>query len=360
MMKKTLALLLSAILILTAFTSCDKKTQDTNAKDAMLGVIETTGYKSKSYIHFFDDNLNFLFTKKFDYGSLSTAFDRAYCKNGEVYAIPRGEFDKGEETYILKYNINTDKSTLYNTHINCMNCLAVSNDYVFGANSTIPSTLISTIVRCSIDSPEEIFSKSFKNVIVQEMFVLEEKLYVILQDENFNILFAELSINTLEIIEQYDITQYGDPADLMYYNGKIYFSNQYTEVVYGTLSDSLTVFDLSRKTFEKIKLNEYSPNNMLVKNGLLFVSHFDRVQGEGNKISVIDLKTNEIKTHTLEHHIMRFLSLGEYFYFLDDVNLYKYAYEDSHFKLIKKVNIPTDNSSTYFYVSTFFVNEIIN
>ena len=48
------------------------------------------------------------------------------------------------------------------------------------------------------------------------------------------------------------------------------------------------MFDKSTKSFTQIDTSEYSPNNMLVMKGLLFTSHYDRVQDSGNKISVTD------------------------------------------------------------------------
>lgn len=353
-MKKIILSIILALLVIATFSACESNSQAENTTNVTIGVIETTGYKSKSYIHFFDEDLKFLYKEEFDYASLSEPFDRPVCENGEVYIIPKGEFEKREETYILKYNIKSDEYKLYNTHIASMNRLAISKEFVFGVNC-INGT--SNLVRCSKKSAEGITAKEFKSIYIAEMFVLHEKLYVIMHTEDAKIIFAELSIETLEIVEQYDITSYGSPCNLIDYEGKIYFSNQYEDEILGTLSSSLTVFDVNKKTFKQIELNEYSSNNLVVKDEQLFVSHYDRVQNQGNKISVVDIKSNVVETYDFEHPIKQISTADEYFYVLGDNSIYKYSYEDSQFKLIKKMDISVDNSDTFYYITSFFINQ---
>lgn len=353
-MKKLLLSIILVLLVLTTFSSCKSDSQTEDANNVAIGIIETTGYKSKSYIHFFDKDLKFLYKKVFNYASLSEPFDRPICENGEVYIIPKGEFEKREETYILKYSIKSDEYELYDTHIPSMNRLAISKDFIFGVNC-INGT--SNLVRCSRKSSDNITAKELKNIYVAEMFVIQEKLYVIMHTEDAKIIFAELSIETLEILEQYDITPYGSPCNLIEYEGKIYFSNQYEDETLGTPSSSLTVFDIDKKVFEQIELDTYSPNNLIVKNGQLFISHYDRVQNQGNKISVVDINSNIVEIYNFNHPIKQISIADEYFYILGDNSIYQYSYEDAQFKLINKMDISVDNSDTFYYITSFFINQ---
>ena len=299
------------------------------------------------------EDLNFLYKEEVDYASLSEPFDNPICEDGEVYIIPKGEFEKREETYILKYNIESDEYKIYNTQINSMNRLAVSNKFLFGVNCINGN---SNLVRCSTEELTNVTTKEFKHVYIAEMFVLNEKLYVIIHNEDAKIIFAELSIETLEVVEQYDITSYGSPCNLIEYENKIYFSNQYQDETLGTLSSNLTVFDIEQKSFEQIQLTEYSSNNLIIEGNLLFVSHYDRIQNQGNKISVVDINSNVVETYEFDHPIKQIELADEYCYILGDNCIYKYSYEDSHFKIINKIDISIDNSSTFYYIASFFVN----
>lgn len=352
-MRKVISIIL-VLLIPTVFSACSFVSEQNDTGNLKLGVIETTGYKNKSYIHFFDEELNFLYKEEIEYASLSEPFDRPICKNGELYIIPKGEFEKREETCIINYNIKLGEYKFYDTRITSMNRLAVSNEFLFGVNCINGS---SNLVRCSKDTLTDVFAKEFKDTYIAEMFVLNEKLYVIFHKEEANVIFAELSIETLEVVEQYDITSYGSPCNLIEYENKIYFSNQYEDETLGIPSSCLTVFDIEKKTFEQIQLTQCSPNNLIIKNGLLFVSHFDRVQNQGNKVSVVNLDTGNINTYELNHQVKQISAMNEYFYILGDNCMYKYNYDGHQFIQIKNMDIQVNKSNTFYYISSFFINE---
>lgn len=351
-MKKLISIIF-ILLSFTIFSACEANLQSRDSANVKLGVIETTGYKSKSYIHFYDEDLNFLYKEEINYASLSEPFDRPICENGEVYIIPKGEFEKRKETYILNYNINSNEYKLYDTQITSMNRLAVSNEYIFGVNCINGN---SNIVRCLKSDPSEIITVEFKNIYIAELFVQNEKVYAIMHNEDAKIIFAELSINTLETIGQYDITSYGSPCTLLDYKEKIYFANQYEEEAFGTLSSKLTVFDKNKKVFEQIELNEYSPNNLIINNDLLFISHYDRVQNQGNQITVINLDTGAMEAYKFKHPIKQISADDKYIYILGESCIYKYIFNNEQFQQINHTEINADKSNTFYYITSFFVN----
>ena len=84
--KFIISILLSITIVLT-FAGCGNKDIPNNksVQKAEIGIIETTGYKNKSYIHFYDSNLNFLYKEENNYASLSDSWDdakigRASCR----------------------------------------------------------------------------------------------------------------------------------------------------------------------------------------------------------------------------------------------------------------------------------------
>ncbi len=351
-MKKLLCFFMIGILVFCLFGCQEFIKSDTKNSDSKikLGIIETTGYKNKSYIHFFDENLNLIYKEENDYASLSEPFDFPVYKDGDIFVIPKGVFDKRKETSVLRYNIQSDSYTEYDLGLRSMNRLAVSEKYIFGVN-TINN--ISTIVRSNIDQQGEILSQDFNNIFISEMAVLNETLYAIFVFDSKNIYLVELSIETLEIVNQYDISQYGDPCRFIENNGKVYISNQYTDFLSGMPSTMITVFDKSNGTFSQINTNEKSPNNLVKTKNWLFVSHYDRVQAAGNKISAINLNSNECFSFIFNHSVKQIASDGKYLYILGDNCIYKYLFENNEFKEVNKKNLDVNKSDTFFYITSF-------
>lgn len=325
-----------------------ESSRDTN--NIKIGVIETTGYENKSYIHFFDEDLNPLFTEENDFSSISEPFDFPVYQDGKMYAIPKGEFESRNEHCILCYDITSDSYQEYDTGLQAMNSLAVSKNYLFGVNT---QNDISTIVRCNI-SNSECFSKKFPEVYIPKIVVINNFLYAVLY-EGEKIFLAEISQETLNIVNQYDITQYGDPCNLLEFQNKIYISNQYIDTLSGIPSTYITVFNQADHTFNQINTKEESPDNLISLNNLLFVSHYDRVQATGNIISVINIQTRKCVSYDFKHMVKQIATDGEYVYVLGDYCLYKYEFKNGNFLEIARHKISGDKSNTFFYVTSFFL-----
>lgn len=357
-MKSTIRVIIIMV-VASLLTSCSLSTVKNNtansALDYKLGVIETTGYRNQSFIHFFDENLVFQKKEMNNYSSMSEPFDCPIYENGFLFSIPKGEFGIRDNAFILKYDISKDTYEEISTGLYSMNSLAVSNEYVFGVN-TINGK--STIVRCkkndSNDS-KDILSKEYSKTYISKIVVLQDELYAIFNSIEQKIFLVKLSIDTLDVVEKFDITKYGSPCDIIDINDKLYISNQYSNEITAELSSCITVFDKSTKSFTQIDTSEYSPNNMLVMKGLLFTSHYDRVQDSGNKISVTDLYANKSKVYTLNHPVKQIITDNYYLYVLGDRTVYKYTYENDKLSEVNHVELSKNKSSNLFYVTSFFL-----
>lgn len=355
--KKTkcfLAALVIFTLISALFAACSaNQTKLGNRSDEIaVGVIETTGYKNKSYLHFYDENLNFLYKEENKYSSLSEPFDAPQYQNGKLYTIPKGKFEVRNEHCILEYDIASNQYREYNTGLRAMKRLVVTQKYLFGVN-TIDG--VSTISRCEIGTDNEI-SVRFTGKDIVEMKVLDGALFVIWNDiKASTVHFIKLSVDDLTELENYDITAFGSPADLVKHEDNIYMSYQYSDDVLGIVSDKITVFSCTAKTFSQITLKENSPNDMIIHQDTIMVSHYDRVQGEGNKLSFYNLTTAQSEVIELTHSVKEMLSDGEFLYILGDHELFKYAInENSLTKLCAKPIQPSEKK-TFFYINSFFV-----
>lgn len=352
-MKRFLSCLTIIVLVLTLGScSCVKDIeshQDIN--NIKIGVIETTGYENKSYIHFFDEDLNFQFTEENNYSSISEPFDFPIYMDGKMYAIPKGEFELRNENCILCYDIKSDSYQEYDTGLQSMNSLAISKDYLFGVNT---QNNISTIVRCNISNSER-FSKNFPEVYIPKIVVINNFLYAILKSGSEKVFLAEISQETLDIVNKYDITQYGDPSNLLEFESKIYISNQYIDTLSGIPSTYVTVFNQTDHTFSQINTKKESPDNLIALNNLIFVSHYDRVQASGNIISVINTQTQKCASYDFNHMVKQIATDGKYVYVLGDYCLYKYEYKNGKFSEIAHHKINGDKSNTFFLCYIIFL-----
>lgn len=340
--------------MLSTFFGCTAP-KDKHISDAIkIGVIETTGYKHKSYLHFYDENLNALYIEENNYASLSEPFDSPIFQDGYMYSIPKGDFDRRAEKCILQYDCKNDMYKEFDVGLRSMNSLAVSSDYLFGVNTINTS---STLVRCTIKSGETL-SAQFPFFYLRKIAVCGEKLYAIANDigrDTHNVFFMELSLETLEIIEKYDITQYGSSCELVEHNNKLYISTQYSDVTVGIPSTTITVFDLETKTFDNIDTGVNTPNNMCLDGDLMFVSHYEQVNGRGNSITTIDLNSGSKKNHAFDHIVQQIALSNDFIYILGEDELYQYRYENEGFVLINRTKIEKSKSRTYFYITSFFV-----
>lgn len=373
-MKKTVFAILLILTVVFTFSTCSAPVPEAEkVEQVKLGVIETTGYKNKSYFHFFDENLNYLYKETNKYAALSEPFDSPIFEDGNLYTSCKGKYKKffgDTEDFVLKYNLETGNYTALANNKNLIGHTAVSDGRVY--------TCFANTITGNPKTGQGQVAAGF-NAMLSCVTFLDDELYVVASGSSGNqtlptsasqpqrqvnsgsdsgnesIQLMKMSPDTLEVLERYDITQYGLPCKLFRYNDKIYISNQYTDDTTGTPSTMLTVFDYETKTFSQIDTGEASPNNLFVMNDLLFISHFSPVTNIGNKISVYNLKTNEIKTYEMGDIVKQIATDGTYIYMLGESTVYKYEYTEDGFSKLTSRGIEVDESQTYFYISSFFV-----
>ncbi|HPZ01039.1 MAG TPA: hypothetical protein PLS28_06185, partial [Clostridiales bacterium] len=289
-----------------------------------MGVIETTGYKKKSYIHFFDEDLQFLYKKEFRLASLSEYWDTPQCREGAVYAIPKGLFGKREETCILKYNVKEDRHEKLDLGLWNMNSFAFSKTHVFGVNTV---NFASTIARRSLgNKKEEVFSKSFPGLYIYDLEVLDGNLYALFTEDEKSY-FGKVSMETLEFLEKYDVTPYGAPHSMIFAGDKIYLTNQYANFD-GKPSTVLTVFYPETKTVYTVDLKTKYPDHLVAVEDLLFVSHNRCVSCKGNQVTVLNLSDETFQTLSVPHLTMQIAWADSFLYILSELEVYKYEYKD--------------------------------
>lgn len=354
-MKAKLCIVFAFILTVVSLSGCSNADLQ-NAemrKKAAVGVIETAEFKKKSYIHFYDSDLNFLYKEACHYPSMSEAWDDPVFQNGNLYSIPRDMSAIRCKECIVEYSIEKDKYNEYDTGLALMNELAVSKKYLFGVNSINNSSVIS---RNAIgDTESKPLTKEFLNEYISEMIVLDENLYCFSYLDDDSVLFKHLSIDDLSVIEEYDITKYGTPADMLKIDDCIYITNQDTSGSSGVPSKMLTVFNCKEKTFSQIELTENSSNDILKYNNYLIISHYDRVQNTGTKITIYNLSENKTENVIdLGRELSQCVIDGDALYVLGNDTISKYNINGCELEEAGSAKVDMQNGKTYYYLSSVF------
>lgn len=188
------------------------------------------------------------------------------------------------------------------------------------------------------------------------MIMLDENLYCFSSvSEDDSIHFKHLSIEDLSVLEDYDITEYGNPADMLKIGDNIYFTNQYTDETSSKLSNKITVFNNKEKTFSQIELTEDCPNDIMNYNNLLIISHHDRVQSTGGKITLYNLSTKKIeRVIDLGQDAVQCILNNDALYVLSHDSITEYLLKENNLEKLNTSKTDMQNGSTYFYLSSVF------
>lgn len=161
-----------------------------------------------------------------------------------------------------------------------------------------------------------------------------------------NDIACDIYDQNLKRLKSISLTQYGDNI-CKYYTDKdtLYFSFNNQNKYIGQLNmntDELKIIDMP-----------YSyADNIYVNDGKIYVSFYNLVSNEGNKICVFDQDTHQLeKTYTLKHHLDMIDFNGSHAYILSrnehdkySVNIYDYK---SDFKQVKRISLPKKKTYNY-------------
>ena len=365
MSKLKLAVVSMIVIILTGISifflihSNKHKSEESFNNDFKLGVIETTEQDNESYITFYDEELNRGAVKEIKLGSMGSSFDLPKTFNKYMYVIPQGLGNKKDLTVIIEYNMETGEYKTYDIKQPCMNSFCVNEKSIYTVNTFNYNSIISWYDKSS----ENIKTISKEDVYIGRIDLYDDMLYAfgMLKDgDGLKSYLYLIDTSSFKITDTIDITESGISQEYSTKVGDdIYFTSQTEKADMAEQpSNILTKFNIKDKTITNIDLQEEYPFQIIKYKNKLIISHYDLVQGQGNKITIYNPKTGEQQGVTLENNLSQIFIEDDKIYSRDSDYLYVYAIKDTHFELINKVDIHTKkNSNNFFYLSGFFVNE---
>lgn len=316
-----------------------------------IAVVQISSAKLKSYITFFDEDLNEISSMKINCGGLSQCWDFPKIIDNKVYMNVKGT-DLWPKSHIAQFDLKTGDYKLYNVHQKFNTCFAVDNKNIYAANCDKNANIIKY----------EISSCSIKKLVIPNMYITHMKIY----DENLfafgnfsyphnNSRLYIIDTKTMQIKKDVDITNCGYAQfDSIKINNDIYFSNymQIENSISETDSNIIGKYNLKNNQLEKIILEHTCPKQIILYKNELIISHEDW-HGNGKHLSILNLETQNTKSIEIKNAPYQIYLSKDKIYSIDRQKLYKY--DLNSFVLEKQINLHTQKKyGSDFFISGFF------
>lgn len=356
MNKKKVLILISVVLIFFAIFYIKNIPSEKYHQEFKFAVVQTSSVKLKSYISFFDENLNQISSMKINCGGLSQCWDFPKINDGKVFMNVKGT-DLWIKSQIAEFNLANGKYRLHNVHQKFNTCFAVDGKNIYAANCTTNTNIIKY----------EIDSHKIKKLVIPNMYITHMKIYdnKLFSFGNFsvtkpNAFIYMINPDTMQIIKSIDITQCGlGQYDSVKICDDIFFTNysqlKNEEWLSEIDSNILGKYNLKTGETEKIILNAPCPKQILRFENKLIISHEDWHQN-GKYLSIYNLNTREKKLIEIENSPYQIYLYKNKIYSIDRKKIYRY--DANTFKLEKQTDLDTQNNfGKDFFISGFFFND---
>lgn len=335
-------------LLLLSLTGCNNK----EIGDYKVAVIETTSNKEKSLITYYDEDLEKVGSKSFEYAELGSNFYSPEYQDEEIYIVPRGLQGNHNEKKVISLNLKTGNDTVYDVDKVNIICTAVNKKYLFAGSNL---NAISYLSRIDLKDKKET-DLSFNNEYLSLIAATDKYVFAFLSSTDDQNIYSKINVynvDSLELIKTIDITEYGINQTKYYLDkDNLYFSNAYDK--YDQQNNILGIMNLDDFSLKKVELKYNSPDDIqFLENGDLLISCTDVVQSNGTHVIIYEKDTGNQTSYDLNIPIMNIKAMNNKLYALSsDYNLYVYDI-DNDMKLVKSTEHELTEGA---YCSNLFVD----
>ena len=323
--------------------------------DFDFAVIKTTGQKNKSFITYYDANMNEVYTQKLNYGGMTDNFELPIVQNRVVYMSPEGLATEADLCRTLGLDLKTGevKEYRYNDEQ-----IGITSTTVNSKATYVCSNLngVSWLARSDKEN-KKIIDRSFKENLLWSVIADEDNIYGFANNDDDQLYIYEFNADTLETINKKNLKITGDMDSSMIYKGNIYFN---VAVEGEENGDKFGKYNIKSKTISWIEIPGEMPiSDIFEYKDKIYVIHNDSVISEGNDITIFDPATGEQELIKFEHPVVQVEIKNDIIYTIDDTTLYKYELKGNKVKLIdsKEVYARDGNSLIFYYLGSFFLND---
>lgn len=354
-------LILSILCITISLVSCGRRGKETAISEkAYIGVIETTGQKNHSIITFYNRKLMKEMSLELPFGSMGSYFDLPKVRDNKLYVVPKGIASLKDKTVILQVDLDNGAYRTYDLKQPEINSFCMDEHYVYGVNTLNQQSIISRYDLEEDDLDTLVLGKIFVGNIER----YGDKLYAYGFGESLVGMSSYLYIidpQTLTIEKQIDISRSGQDQlgtelidNTLFFTNSLKYHKDYGEIP----SNGLSKLDTIQHQVTDIQLPYEYPFQIIQHEGLLYVSHYNLVQGEGDSLSIYNDATGDITTFSFGHKVAQIAIEEGQLYVLDGEKIHVYDIGDN--EIVKKNEteiVSMLDKDVYYYVSGFFIKE---
>lgn len=297
-----------------------------------VAIIDTSPSNNDSYLNIYNSDGKKIREEEIQCTDINGGFLSPVSYKNKVYANSIGGYSN-RSNKVVEFDIDEENYQTYEIEYGIFSVEA-NNDYIFTTNSPPAGSIITKYNK----SKKSVEGKLEVEGLVQHINLLNNSLYAFSDSDKRDGSSTIYAINpdTLKIEKSIRFEAGTAIFSSYYLDGFIYFTYK-MEPDDKTPSRYLGKLDVKNDAVTKIELDENYPNQIREYNGSLLISHYDLQSNQGNKLSVLDFKTNSMKTLTFDHKLRQIEVKDDKLYSYDGNNMFLYNLKD--FKLLKKYEI---------------------
>lgn len=340
-------------LIIFVVTGCMNEQPLENIEEIKIGVVETMGNKNKSYVHWYNEDLEEVGVQKLKYANLGNTFTKPVYDADEVYLIPEGLIGKKDTQKVISINQEEFAVTEYDIPNIALQDVALTDSYLFVNSNLNFQTHLSRLDRETGEFNEEILEEAY----FESMLSVDDKLYLFgTMDrgsvENITENYLYVLDADFHLLETIDLTDVGNGAYKFLLDDRdLYISLATTKR--DRPNSTLLKINVDTLEIEVIDLEINYPDSLVKYKDQLLIAHSDIVTGEGTIVTMLDLNTNEKEVVDLEMNIF-FMDIYQNYLLVHDGENITLFDIDNDFELLQKTKVSQKDET---YLSNIIVIE---
>lgn len=354
---RKIVIALCGILMLGFGSACAASAEMANApdevssRDAVVGVVETSGSEKKSFVRLYSEQLHSAGSIEIDQATMGSYFYKSCVFDEVLYISPLGYANEKDNAEILGISLNDLSVKSYKTKRPAMT-VAANDHYAFGCGNVNGSSYIESVDKKS----GEVHSAEFLNQYVDLIIWADDSLFAFGSkygpDGLCGATISRLDEN-LKVTRVYDIAEFGSESSYaVVYEGALYFS--YSSEV--SDASGLGVLDLETGDTRSIDLDASDPAALLIYDGKLYIAHQDLVANSNESkgvLSLYDFESEKVETKELPFGPYQMALSCDDLYFLDVAQRAIYRCDARSLDLLESIQIDSKGEE-YTYLTNLF------
>lgn len=351
-MKETIKYLcaLFALVPIFLFISCSNLKEDDgnnlNDKNIKFAIIETSTFNNVSYLNEYTYDGKKKFENKIKCADINSGWITPLSTKNSVYLNSVGGYSN-RSNVVVEFDILNNKNYTHEIDYGIIS-LTANDDYIFTSSSPPKGSVITKYSKKSSSIENKLEVSGF----VSHLNFINGLIYAFIDSDNKDgkMTISVINPDTLKIQKSFNLVSDTNVMDSLKVNNDIFYTH-FLKSDSQNKSNILSKFNLADGSVTNIPLKEINLKQLKIYNDNLIILHYDFQNQIGNKLTVMNLKSNAQKIITFNHNLNQIEVKDNKLYTCD--KNYMYIYELDNFKLLNKFEIGSHKKD--YRIQGFFI-----